>query len=141
MKRYYVAPMVEMIIMGASNWVAKPIKTLAGKAKTVINTVTPTVPNADGTGFAGQWALCLIETPAHGSLLADADLTVFPDLTLDAKVSSMAATERNTLQNRLAARGIDISTIHPDDGYRMVLRKVGRMHQPSFSENDFDATL
>lgn len=90
--------------------------------------------NQDGT-LAFPWALCVVEAKNHAALLADPDIMGFPVYALDAKVSAMHGPTKTAMVNALAARGINTAFIGSADGFREVIRTLGRMHNPAFDEN------
>lgn len=87
---------------------------------------------------AGDWCLVAVDVRDHASLLADPDVRDFPDVDLDAPISSVPAAVRQRLTTALQAAGIDTSGLTLNDPLRAVVRLVGRR----FAGTAFDeATL
>lgn len=84
------------------------------------------------------WTLVLVEAISHASLLADRDITPLPDFPMDGKVSAINTATRNRMVADLQAQGVDTSFIGSADGYRDVIRGIGRALEASFDENGFD---
>ena len=84
------------------------------------------------------WCLVLVATQNHGQLTADQTINALPDFPLDGKVSAIQTSVKNTMLAKLQARGIDTSFINGTDGYREVIRGIGRTIEPAFDENNFD---
>ena len=53
------------------------------------------------------WVLCQISAGNIAQIDADPDIKVFPDTTLDMRVSDLSATVRTALTTRLTAAGFD----------------------------------
>lgn len=91
-----------------------------------------------------------IPTKSHGFALVssrnvarfrnDADVDMLPDFPLDAKVSAMANPKRTEMKATLTKYGIPTSVVDTADGYRDVIRAVGRTIKPDFVEDSFDVT-
>lgn len=86
------------------------------------------------------WALVIVSAANHAALRADNRIAALPDFPLDGKVSAINTTTKNGMLNALTKRGIDTSFVGNADGYRDVIRGVGRAADPVFDENNFDVT-
>lgn len=84
-----------------------------------------------------SWALALVAAPNHTPLLSDQRLDALPAFPLDAKVNALQTQARNRMQQALARRGIAVD-VASADGYRDVVRGIGRQLNPAFSEENFD---
>jgi hypothetical protein len=93
------------------------------------------VPLAQDGSLIDSWALCVVEADDHVGLVKDPDIIVLPVYALDAKVSAMHTATRTALVNRLKARGIPTDFIGNADGFREVIRTIGRLHNPGFDED------
>lgn len=130
MKRYYISPIVgdgseensfrPKIADYGVNWVGS-------------------IPSDQNTGLPlFNWTLVLVEAQNHGALIADGAIDPLPDFPLDGKVSAIHAATKNAMIAKLQAHGIDTAFIGGTDGYREVIRGIGRQLEPAFDENNFD---
>ena len=135
MKRYYISPV-----------------TMQASADLLGETI-PVVKAATYPGFSGAtkvalgpnnellipWALVILAGIDHTAPQADASLTSFPDLSLDATVGTLAKRQRDAFFAGLNKHGIDTSWITLQTTFRQVLEYVGNLLVPNFSSNAFDA--
>lgn len=129
MKRYYLSPIVgtgdetdpyrPKVADYGVNWVG----------------VIPSLPTGQP---AFSWALVLVEAVNHGKILADAAIDALPDFPLDGKVSAIQTATKNRMLEAMTARGINTSFVGSADGYRDVVRGIGRALEATFDENHFD---
>lgn len=84
------------------------------------------------------WALVLVASNDHAKLRNAAGVDPLPDFPLDGKVSSINTATKNAMLARMTARNINRSFVDNTDGYREVIRGIGRQLEPSFDENKFD---
>lgn len=125
MKRYYLCPIMGDGTEGAPYAADLPAGTNA-------SVVMPDDPQPGG------WALALVAAADHRGLLRDAKLDALPEFPLDAKLNAMQSTARSALDAALQRRaGI---TVNGADGYRDLIRQVGRKLDPNFHENAFDVS-
>lgn len=129
-KRYYISPIIGT---GSEEDPFRPKVadygvSWAGSIPSNPNTGHPTSP----------WALVIVNAKNHAALLADGTIDALPDFPLDGKVSSVHTATKNAMINKMQARGIDTSFIAGTDGYREVIRGVGKILDPQFDENNFD---
>lgn len=97
------------------------------------------IPSDPVTGKpVSTWALVLVEAINHAALLADGAIDALPVFPLDGKVSAIQTATKNAMVSDLQARGIDTAFIGNADGYRDVIRGIGRTLEPAFDENHFD---
>lgn len=97
------------------------------------------IPSDPVTGLPlFAWTLVLVEAQNHGQLISDGAIDPMPEFPLDGKVSAIHNATKNDMLARLQARGIDTTFIGNADGYRDVIRGVGRHLEPTFDENNFD---
>lgn len=85
-----------------------------------------------------QWALVIVDATNHSALLADPGIEAFPDFPLDGKVSAMHTPTKAAMVAMLKAAGVDTSFVQNTDGFREVVRGVGKQFSPDFDENNFD---
>lgn len=130
MKRYYISPIVGT---GAEDDPYRPKVADYGVSWVGV------IPSNPDTGRpVYPWCLALVEAINHASLLADRDIKPLPDFPLDGKVSAINKATRNRMSADLQGQGIDTSFIGSADGYRDVIRGIGRSLAASFDENGFD---
>jgi hypothetical protein len=83
------------------------------------------------------WALVVvchaIAVPPVSPALADA----LPDFPHDAKVSAMHAATKAAMVSAMTKRGIPSDIVTSADGYRDVIRGIGRRIDPAFHEDTF----
>lgn len=84
------------------------------------------------------WTLVLVEAINHAAILADKAIDALPDFSLDGKVSAINTGTKNNMISALQARGIDTAFIGRSDGYRDVIRGIGKVLDPNFNTNQFD---
>lgn len=131
MKRYYICPIVVEVDPEMGTMYIPKIAKYGVTASYEIRTVNG-IPTTN-------WALCIVDAQNHGKLISDSEIDPMPDFPMDGKVSAIQTNVRNAMINRLQARGIDTSFIGNADGYRDVIRGIGRVINPNFDENNFDA--
>lgn len=129
MKRYYISPII------GDGSIDNPYRPKVADYGVPWAGLIPT--DQDGKPVA-VWALVLVSAANHAKLLADKDIHGLPDFPLDGKVSAIQNATKNVMKARLAARGIDTAFIDGTDGYREVVRGIGRKLQADFDENNFD---
>lgn len=80
---------------------------------------------------------CLVHAAGNFKLVADnADIDLLPDVALDVKVSEMPT--KLEMGSKLQAREIDTAFISNADGFRDVIRDLGKLHDANFDEKNFD---
>lgn len=85
-----------------------------------------------------KFALVLVKSRDHARIIADPKMIPLPDVALDVKVSSIHTPTKNAMIAKLKALGVDTSWIATTDGYREVIRGIGKINNPAFDENNFD---
>lgn len=131
MKRYYVSKIIGTGAFGDA------YRTKISDYGVNHSEEVPTDANGVPTS---TWSLVIVNTVNHGPLLADPDLDVLPDFPMDAKMAAMHANTRSGMEQKLQARGINTTFLATVDGYRDVIRGLGRKLNPDFSENNFDVS-
>lgn len=97
------------------------------------------IPSDPNTGQPlSTWALVVVNAKNHAALLADDAINALPDFPLDGKVSSVHTATKNNMIAKMKKRGINTAFIDSTDGYREVIRGVGKILDPQFDENNFD---
>jgi hypothetical protein len=129
-KRYYLSE----IVQDASGVIAP------AAAESGLNYVVLYPPDDPATGLPpiGGRCLVLVSGANHAAALADARNDALPDFPLDAKVSALKTSTRVAARQALQRRGFDVSAIDNADGFRDVIRAVGRQLDAHFDENNFD---
>lgn len=130
MKRYYISPIVGT---GAEDDPYRPKVADYGVSWVGV------IPSNPDTGRpVYPWCLVLVEAINHAALLADGAIDALPEFPLDGKVSAITRATKTRMSTALSKRGIDTSFIGSADGYRDVIRGIGRSLEASFDENGFD---
>lgn len=88
-----------------------------------------------------DWVLCIAAGTgkSHALAAASADIDPVPDFALDVKLASMHVPTKNQMFSRMRARGISTDAFANADGFRDVLREIGKLHNPNFDETSLDA--
>lgn len=86
------------------------------------------------------WCLVIAAGPDHSLVRNHPDIDAMPDYGLDVKISSMHTPTKNGMTAKLNARGIDTSALGNADGYRDLIRGLGRQHDAAFDEKAFDVS-
>lgn len=86
------------------------------------------------------FALVIVGGNKHVDILKDSRIDSMPDFPLDAKVSGMHKPTKDVMVTALARRGIPVDFLSTVDGYREVIRTVGRQLEPTFNENGLDVS-
>lgn len=147
MKRYYIC---DIIGTGTEMDPYRPAISREIEAARVTNptfdasysVVIPTHP--EGHPQAGHpkfpHALAIVEANNHAIFSGKQDIDSLPDVALDSKVSSMHTPTKNAMIARLNARGLRGADVDNADGYREVIRGIGKALDPAFHEDSFDAS-
>lgn len=95
------------------------------------------------TGADGRplhtWALVIVASRDHARVRAAQGVDPMPDFPLDGKVSAVNAGTTTAMKAALTRRGLAASSIvDGKDGYREVIRAVGKSLDAGFDENKFD---
>lgn len=84
------------------------------------------------------WTLTVAVGQKHGLLSNHPDVDPLPDYPFDAKLSAMHLPTKTQMIEKMQLRGIDTGFITNADGFRDVIRTLGRRHVADFDENNFD---
>ena len=84
------------------------------------------------------WALALVNTDNHARLINTPGVDALPDFPLDGKVSAVNNITKTKMLASMTRRGIDKGFVDGTDGYRDVIRGIGKQVDQSFDENNFD---
>lgn len=95
--------------------------------------------NPDGT-YSGTSCLVLVNTPNHAQLRGRKDVDPLPDFPLDGKVQAVETSARSQAAAALTKRGFQNDHFTLKDGYREVIRSVGKELDSNFDENNFDVS-
>lgn len=131
MKRYYLC---DIIGDGSQENAYRPA--LADEAVNWTAVMPASDPNTGAP--VSPWALVVVETNNHARLLSKAGVDPLPDFPLDGKVTAIENATRTAVKARLSARGIPTALVDNADGYREVIRGIGRRLEAAFDENNFD---
>lgn len=129
-KRYYLAPIV------GDGSEENPYR---AKVPRGVNHVAEIKIGPDGKP-ASAYALVLVAAINHVPLLSDADLDALPDFPKDAKVNAMHAATKTAMRAAMTRRGIPTDSADNADGYRDVIRAIGRALNSNFHEDNFDVS-
>lgn len=136
MKRYYICD-----IYGNGD-IDVPNSPTTGPYRPAVADLGVSWVGAIPTGPDGRptktWALVLVASRDHAVVRNAPGVDSLPDFPLDGKVSSINTVTKNAMLARLTARGISRTFIDSTDGYREVIRGIGRQLEPDFDENKFD---
>lgn len=86
------------------------------------------------------WGFALVSSNDMARFKNDKDIDVLPDFPLDAKVGAMHAATKASMRSALVKYGIPTSISDNADGFRDVIRGIGRKVNPNFVEDSFDVT-
>ncbi|NMC75390.1 MAG: hypothetical protein GYA56_13685 [Geobacteraceae bacterium] len=93
----------------------------------------------DGNGVpVHRFTLVLVKEADHARLIGDPLMHPLPQVDLDVTISGIPAAAKNEMVSMLKSLGVDTSCIADTDGYREVIRELGRRNYPGFDENRFD---
>lgn len=128
-KRYYISPIV------GDGSIDNPYRPKVADHGVAWSGAIPTGP--DGKPLK-PWALVIVAAKNHAALIADPDIDDLPDFPLDGKVSSVHTATKNAMKAKMEKRGIATGFVDGTDGYREVIRGIGKLLDPTFDENNFD---
>ncbi len=113
------------------------------------NEYRPSVADIQGVNWVGSipgdaqgrplfpWALVLVATNNHAQLRDVAGIDPLPDFPLDGRMNAVNNAAGNAMSAALSRRGVSVSW-GGTDGYRDVVRAIGRRLDAAFDENKFD---
>lgn len=93
--------------------------------------------NADGS-LKFPWCLVIASGANQTLATGDPDIDQMPDYSLDVKISAMDVPTKAAILAKLAARGIDTTSLSNSDSYRALIQLLGQIHVPTFSADSFD---
>ena len=139
MKRYYVCPVVEHEVepgligyrLAIQDYPDTPFE--GGEIPLDMDPSSPTYGKP-----LHKFGLVLVNSRYHGKFINNPKMYPLPMVDLDIKVSSIHTATKNKMIADLQSLGVDTSFIGNADGYRDVIRGIGRIINPNFNENDFD---
>lgn len=97
-------------------------------------------PTNNQGNYVKNWAFCIVADRNIGRIIADSRNHVLPDFPLDGKISALHTPTKNQMLRDMEARGINTDFVRNADGYREVIRAIGRALQEFFNENFFDVS-
>lgn len=85
------------------------------------------------------WGLVLVASRNHAPLRSIPGVDAMPDVSLDVRVSAIEAGAKGAMKAAMNSRGLNANAIvDGTDGYREVIRAIGRVAEPTFDENALD---
>lgn len=87
-----------------------------------------------------NWCLVIAAGRDHRLVANHPDIDALPEYPLDAKISAMHTPTKNQAMAKLQARGINVAKFANADGYRDLIRSIGREHDENFHEDKFDVS-
>jgi|SRR5687768_844253 len=98
-----------------------------------------TIPSDPSTGRPlFNWTLVLVNTENHARLMGINGIDSLPDFPLDGKVSAINNVTKTNMINMLNRRGLSTDFVTGSDGYRDIIRELGKKLSAAFDENNFD---
>lgn len=92
----------------------------------------------DGTPLH-SWTLVAAQGDQHGLAVSAPGVEPMPDPGLrDVQLASIHLPTRNAMLARLTARGIDVSWVSTETGYRDVCDRLVSLHVPAFNSDALD---
>ncbi|MBA3622931.1 MAG: hypothetical protein H0W48_00375 [Methylibium sp.] len=137
MKRYYLCDVIGDGQDAEPTATTGPFRPAVADKGVLWAGVIPTGP--DGRPLK-PWCLVIVDAPNHAPVLADQRVDRLPDFPLDGKVSAVNAATKTAMLNAMTKRGIDTSFVTGADGYRDVIRGIGRSLDAAFDENALDVS-
>lgn len=139
MKRYYICPIIEHEVepgligyrLAIQEYPDTPFE--GGEIPVDLN---PESPNYGKP--LHKFGFVLVKSRYHGKFINNPNMIPLPQVDLDIKMSAIHTATKNKLIAGMQSLGIDTSFIGNADGYRDVIRGIGRIINPSFDENNFD---
>jgi hypothetical protein len=132
MKRFYVAKITETVEIDGVKRPVLPWDGLGVPARWVAF-VNP----ADGS-YIRPWVFAVVGGDQHATIEAHPNTIAMPDLSLDATLASLTATQRNWLRTKLEGLGIDVSGFTNATTIKQVLNTVLKMLRGKQDIVDFD---
>lgn len=88
-----------------------------------------------------SWCLAIVATKDHAAVRAHPGVDPLPDFPLDGKVSAINQATKGLMKAALVRRGLNADAlVDAKDGFREVIRGIGKAVEPAFDENRFDIT-
>lgn len=85
------------------------------------------------------YALCVVESDDHQRLRNRKNVDVLPEVSLDNRMSAVSQVARARLDNAISRRNIPTTGLQVAEGYRDVIRLLGRRLDPAFDPDAFRA--
>jgi hypothetical protein len=106
-----------------------------------LNHVAVFPPQDPNTGvYSRPHCLVLVNTPNHATLRGRQGVDPLPDFPLDGKVQAVETAARQSAESALNRRGFASGQFTLKDGYREVIRSIGKELDSNFDENNFDVS-
>lgn len=99
------------------------------------------VPVDPETGIpTNAFGFALVASKDMARFRNDLDVDVLPDFPLDGKVSALHQPTKVAMRGVLEKHGLPVSLADNADGFRDVVRGIGRAINPAFDEDRFDVS-
>lgn len=141
MKRYYVCK-----VYGNGDLDAPNTPTTGAYRPALADIIDPAT-GMKAFGFTAQispgqhpWCLVIAGGNKHGLVNNHPDIDPLPAYAMDVRLSAMHTPTKVMMMNKLSARGIDTGQFANADGFRDIVRALGKAHGAAFNEDDFDTT-
>ena len=97
------------------------------------------IPVDPNTGIPTKtFGFALISSRDMARFRSDNDIHIFPDFPLDAKVNAMQVQTRQGISDAMSRFGVDSQLLTQADGFRDLIRGIGREIRLDFVEDAFD---
>ena len=130
-KRYYIC---DILGDGSSDNPYRPAVADMG-----VNHVAAFPPNNASGGYDRMTCLVLVNAANLARLNADPRTRPMPEFPLDGKLNAIQTPAVSAMESMLAERGFT-KTWANSDGYRSVIRSVGKQLDDNFHEDNFDVS-
>lgn len=88
-----------------------------------------------------DWCLVTVESKNHSALLEDPNTKALPDVALDIKCASIQKVAIDKMKADVESIcKFSSAFIENQDGFRDVIRYIGKQLNPNFDENNFDVS-
>jgi len=97
------------------------------------------IPTGEDGKPLNTWALVMVATQDHAAVRGTPGVDSLPDFPMDGRVSAINGTTKGLMKAAMTRRGLNANAlVDGTDGYRDVIRGIGRSIDLTFDENKFD---
>lgn len=137
-RRYYLTTLI------GANTYADPIRTTIEARIRELQVADPAYAASIATAMPanarpGDTVLALLNVPDHTPFLADPRNDPLPEFPLDGRVAAIHGPTKAAMVAAMERRRIPTDDVDRADGFRDVIRSLGRRGKPEFNEDAFDA--